>query len=165
MLPLYTQPLLAEALITWTVDTYYIAIAICHFLTLIIGFKVLQADAESKLGVGSVVVAIAVGVAGYMTKNMELFGLMITGSTIFLSILLVSAGDALRSLILSVVCMFVYAGVGNVVVPRTPLTAERVGGFTKAFMVGVEEKPLSSEEDLYEHTQEGVEDSLDEDDE
>ncbi len=145
-------PLLGKALITWTVETYYVAVAIVHFIAILVGFKLMHADTENNLIVGSLVVAIAAGVAGFFCRDMGLVGVIITGSTIFGLLLFISAGDALRSLVIAGVCIVVYAGLGNFLVPRTPLTSMQIGGFTSAFMDGLDEEPLGNEEDLYEHT-------------
>ncbi len=156
------DPLIAKALITWTVNTFYIAVAIAHLIAILLGFKLMNADMESNMFVGAVVVAIATGVAGVMTRDMGLVGLMITGSTLFGSLLFVSAGDALRSLVMTGVCIVIYAGLGSFLMPRTPLTSMQVGGFVSAFQDGLDEEPLGSEEDLYEHTKKKADESLEE---
>lgn len=163
MMDMMGTTLLAKPLITWTVETYYVAVAIVHFLTILIGFKLLHADTENNLVVGSLVVAVAAGVAGYMTSDMGLIGVIITGSTLFGLMLFISAGDALRSLVLAGVCIVVYAGAGAFLVPRTPLTSMQIGGFTSAFIDGLDEEPLGNEEDLYEHTKKKTDQSLAED--
>ena len=154
------DPMLAKALITWTVNTFYIASAILQFIVIIIGFKLTHADMESNIFIGAAVVVVATAVAGVMTRDMGLVGLMITGSTLFGSLLFVSAGDALRSLVVTGICIALYAGLGAFLIPRTPLTAAAVGGFVGAFENGLDEQPLSSEEDLYEHTKKKQEESL-----
>ena len=156
---LLVHPMLAKALITWTVETYYIVVAILHFIAVLVGFKLTNADSENNPIISALVVAVVTAAAGYFVRDNGLVGLMITGSVIFGSLLLVSAGDAIRSLVLTGVCIVVYAGVGYVVVPRTPLTAEQVGGFVNAFMNGVNEEPLGNEDDLYEHTKKKADES------
>ena len=156
---LAAEPILG-ALITWTVEAFYIAVAVVHFVAILAGFKLLQADTDNNLFAGAVVVAIATGAAGYMTRDMGLTGLLITGSTLFVSLLLISAGDALRSLALTGVCVVVYAGLGHFMIPYTPLSAESIGGFTSAFIDGLNEEPIGNEKDLYEHTRKKRDEAL-----
>lgn len=145
-------PLLAEALITWTPLTFYVAMAIVQVVVILAGFKLLQVDSENNPIASALVVAGAALAAGYLTREMGLVGLMITSATIFGLLVATTAGDAVRSLVLAGVCIATYAGMGHFLVPRTPLTATTVGGFAQAFMVGLEEDAIAGEEDLYEHT-------------
>jgi|GEM_PF-5555324 hypothetical protein len=156
------QPVLAEALITWTVETFYIAIAIIHFVVVVAGFKLLAIDAENNAFVSGLFVAGAAAASGYFLKDTGLVGVIIVSAAIFGTTLATTAGDAIKSIVLTGICLSVYAAVGFVVVPRTPLTPVQVGGFTKAFMVGLDEDAIAGEEDLYEHTQKKKEDSLSE---
>ena len=87
---LAAEPILG-ALITWTVEAFYIAVAVVHFVAILAGFKLLQADTDNNLLAGAVVVAIATGAVGYITRDMGLTGVLITGSTLFVSLLLISA--------------------------------------------------------------------------
>jgi len=156
------QPVVAEALITWTVETYYIAMAIVHFLVVIIGFKVLAIDAENNAFVSGLFVAGAAAASGYFLKDTGLIGVIIISAAIFGTALATTAGDAIKSIVMTGVCLAMYAAVGYTVVPRTPLTPTQVGGFTKAFMVGLNEEAVAGEEDLYEHTTKKKEESLSE---
>lgn len=151
----------AKALITWTVETYYVAIALFQFIAILVGFKMMHADTENNLVIGSLVVAIAVGAVGFFVRDNGLIGVMITGSVLFGALLLISAGDALRSLMLTAVCIVIYAVGGYFLVPRMrTINAAQIGGFTNAFVNGLDEKPLAGEEDLYEHTKKSTDSTL-----
>lgn len=154
-----SAPLLAKALITWTPLTFYVAVAIVHVVAIVIASRVLQVDEENNIFVGALIVGAAAAAAGYFLKGNGLVGLLVTGSTLFGTLLAVTAGDALKSLIIAGLCIATYAGVGQVVLPRTPLNTTDVGGFAQAFMDGLEEEAIAGEDDLYEHTKPKVDDA------
>lgn len=160
-----SQPLLAAAMITWTVETFYVAMAILHFVIIVASFKLLNIDAENNAFVSGLVVAGAAAAAGYLLRDTGLVGVLVVSAALFGAALATTAGDAIKSIIITGVCITAYAGLGYVVVPRTPLVASQIGGFTKAFMDGMDEEAIMGEDDLYEHTNKKTEESLEEDDE
>lgn len=154
--------LLAEALITWTPMTYYVAGGLAHMIVALVGFRVLQVDTENNPFISSLFVAGVSFAAGFFLKDYGLVGLIIGSAALFGIMLATTAGDAIKSLVLAGVCIATYAGLGNFIVPRTPLTPGQIGGFTKAFMEGMDEEAIAGEDDLYEHTEKKTEDSLSE---
>lgn len=136
-------PIIGEALITWTPLTFYIAAGILQAIVIIVGFKVLQVDPENNTFIGAAIAAIAITAAGFLTRDMGLAGILITGCTIFGLVMAVSGFDALKSIIVAGICFGVYAGLGAVVIPRTPLTPGTIGGLPKAVITGtIEEEPV-----------------------
>ena len=144
--------LLAKALITWTPLTYYIAAALAHMVVIVVGFKLLQIDPEHNSILGGLICAGAIAAIAYFTRDEGLVGLLITAAAIFGGLIALSAGDALKSLLIAGLCIGVYIGLGSFVVPRTPLSYEGVGGFAKAYKLGLQDEALASEDSLYQHT-------------
>ena len=146
--------LAAEALITWTPMTYFITVAIVHAIVTFVGFRVLQVDPEHNSILGVIIGAAVIGAAGFFLKDGELFSALGLIGVIFIVQLGVSGGEAIKAIMVGVVCIGAYGAVGTVILPRTPLTIEDVGGLTQVVMEGeFKVEPVESQEDsLYEHT-------------
>ena len=138
-------PIAAKALITWTPLTFYIVAAIIQWPLVSLAFRLLGADTERAGWINALVVAIATGVVGYVTRDMGVLGLLATAGASFGSALFVSAGDAPRSIAVGIACFAVWPALALGVVPRTPLTHESVGGFSAACFVGLDEEAFNEE--------------------
>ena len=138
-------PLLADALITWTPLTFYIAAGIVQAILTYLGFKLLQVDPEQNTIIGALVAGAVMAVAGYLTRDMTLVGVLISSSAIFGSLVLVSSGEALKAIPMTMVCMATYYVLALGLVPRTPLTHEAIGGLNKVFQQGgLQEEAIES---------------------
>lgn len=143
---LSSHPILAAAAITWTPLTFYIAVALVQAVVIIAGFKLLQVDPEHNSIVGAIIAVVVIAAAGYLTRDTGLIAVIATGVALLGMLMLISGADALKSLVMSGVCLGVYFVVAQVVVPRTPLTIEQVGGITRVMMTGgIQDEPFDKE--------------------
>ena len=106
----------AKALITWTPETYYVAAAIAHAVVIFLGFRILQVDPEHNSAIGAIIGAAIIGAACYVLKGGELFSALGSIGIIFLVLLAVSGGEALKALLVGVAVIASYGGVGAVVI-------------------------------------------------
>lgn len=144
--------ILAEALITWTPSTYYIATAIIHAILIFVGFRVMQVDPEHNSVIGAVIAAAVIATVGFFAKDYGLIGNLVTGAAIFGILLAITAADAIKSLVMSAIVVASFGLIGNFITSRTPLTPEELGGLTLVVISGeLDAEPLQSEKDLYEH--------------
>ncbi len=157
----------AKALLTWTPVTFYVTVAIAHAIVIFFGFRMLQVDPEHNSIVGVVIGAAVIGVAGFLLKDGELFSALGAIGIIFLVVVGVSGGEAIKGLMIGAVCIGTYGLVGAFVIPRTPLVLDEVGGLTNVVMTGqFKVEPLEGQEDsLYEHTKSQTERDLAEEEE
>ncbi len=157
----------AEALITWTPVTYYVAAAIAHAIIIFVGFRVLQVDPEHNSVIGAVIGAAIIAVACFMLKGGELFSALGSIGIIFMVLLGVSGGEAIKALVVGVAVIGTYGAVGSFIIPRTPLDLEDIGGLTLVVMEGdFKVEPLEGQEDdLYEHTKSKADRDLEDDEE
>lgn len=142
----HSFPMIAEALITWTPVTFYVAAGIAQAITAYATFKLMGVDPENNTIIGAIIAAVVINLVAYFTRDYGLAGVLGTGAAIFGMLVAVTSGEALRAAFVAALCMGVYAGVGFVVVPRTPLTADKIGGLPAVMMKGgLEEEPLDEQ--------------------
>jgi hypothetical protein len=156
--------LAAEALITWTPVTYYVTAAIVHAIIIFAGFRILQVDPEHNSVVGAVIGAAIIAAACFVLKGGELFSALGGIGIIFLVLLGVSGGEAIKAVLVSVAVIGSYGLTGGFLIPRTPLDLEDIGGLTQVVMTGeFKVVPIEGQEDdLYEHTKEKTDRDLEE---
>lgn len=143
---LFSTTFLAAAAITWTPLTFYIAVAIVQAIVIVIGFKVLQVDPEHNAFIGALIAVVVIAAAGYLTRNTGLIAVIVTGIALLGMLMLISGADALKSLMLGSACLGVYFLVAQVVIPRTPLSVDQIGGMTKVMMTGgIADEPFDKE--------------------
>jgi phosphatidylserine synthase len=143
-----TGPILAaEALITWTVETYYIAAAVVQCVALLIAFKIMQLEEESNTFVGVALAVAIINISGYFLRDTGIFGMLVVGAVIVISMILITAVDVVRASVAALLIAALYAGLGHFVIPRTPLTVDKVGGVTRVVMTGgLEPEPMTEQE-------------------
>lgn len=145
--PIANTPVLAEAAITWTPKTFYIAAAIVHVVVYLVGFKMLQTDPEHNTFIGAVIAAVIANFAAYALSSYGLFGVLGAGALHFVLLVAITSGEALKSLVVFFVAMGAYAILGSFVTQRTPLEAENIGGIPQVIMTGgLEAEPITEEE-------------------
>jgi hypothetical protein len=145
--PIANMPVLAEAAITWTPSTFYIAAAIVHVFVYLIGFKVLQTDPEHNTFVGAVIAAVVSNFATFVLRDFGLFGILGAGALHFVMLVAITSGEAVKSLVVFLISMAAYAGLGTFITQRTPLRAENIGGIPMVIMTGgLEAEPITEEE-------------------
>lgn len=140
-------PLLAKAAITWTPMTFYIVATVIHTLLILIGFKLLHIDPEHNSFVGALLGAALGNAAVYLLGGFGLFGVIGAAAIYFGLLAAISSGEVLKSLIVFLVLMGIYAGMGNFLIPRTPLTAEKIGGLAQVVISGnLEAEPITEDD-------------------
>ena len=145
--PIANMPVLAEAAITWTPKTFYIAAAIVHVLVYLVGFKMLQTDPEHNTFIGAVIAAVIANFAAYALSSYGLFGILGAGALHFVLLVAITSGEALKSLVVFFVAMCAYALLGSFITQRTPLQVEQIGGLPQVIMTGgLEAEPITEEE-------------------
>lgn len=154
--------ILAQALHQWTPMTYYAVTCVVHTLVIVVGFKLLQVDPEHNSFIGAFVAAAIIAATGYFLSMQGLMGTLMTGGVAFGILVAVTAGDALKALVVTALCIASYGLMGSFITNRTTLTVEQIGGLTQVVIRGeLDSEPLQSEEDLYDHVDRKVEDDFD----
>lgn len=142
-----TNTVLAASAITWTPVTFYVAMGIIHTIVVLLGYRILEIDAEHNSFVGAVLAAIAINVIGYFVRDVGVVGIMMSGATIFGMLVLVSSGEALKALGMSFVIFASYGLVGSFIVERTPLTIDDIAGVPRMVTTGgLEAEPITEED-------------------
>lgn len=143
---LFSTQIIAEAAITWTPLTFYVAVALLQAIIIVVGFKVLQVDPEHNAFIGAALAVVVIAAAGYFTRDTGLVAVIVTGVALFGMLMIISGADALKSIIMAAACLGAYFLVAQVVLPRTPLTVDKVGGITKVMTTGgIEDEPFDKE--------------------
>jgi asparagine N-glycosylation enzyme membrane subunit Stt3 len=141
------MPVFAEAAIAWTPKTFYIAATILHVVVYLMGFKLLQTDPEHNTFIGAVIAAVIANFASYALSSYGLFGIMGSGAIHFILLVAITSGEALKSLVVFMVAIAAYAGLGTFVTQRTPLTVEQIGGIPQVIMTGgIKAEPITEEQ-------------------
>lgn len=144
--------ILAEALITWTPMTYYVATAIIHVIMVYAGFRIMQVDPEHNTVIGAALAGVVIAVVGFIAKDYGLIGNLITGAAIFGILMAITAADAIKALIMSAFVVASFGLIGSFITSRTDLSPKDLGGLTLVVISGeLDAEPLQSEKDLYDH--------------
>lgn len=144
---LFSQSPLAASAITWTPVTFYVAMGIIHTLVVLIGFRVMQVDAEHNSFIGALLAAAVFNVVAYFVRDAGVIGVMITGAAIFGMTVMVSSGEALKAFFMTMMVIATYGIVGNFIVSRTPLNMDDLAGFPRVVTTGgLEAEPITEED-------------------
>ena len=139
--------LLAKAAITWTPMTFFIVCAVVHTLLILLGFKLLHIDPEHNSFVGALLAAAAGNAAAYFLGSYGLFGVIGAAAIYFGILAAVSSGEVLKSVVVFLILLGVYSGLGHFLIPRTPLTAEKIGGLAQVVISGgLEAEPITEDD-------------------
>lgn len=152
---LLSLPILAEALITWTPVTFYVASGIIHTIVILLSFRLMSVDPEHNTIIGALIAGVVINLVAFFARDYGLMGVLGTGIVIFGILVAITSGEALKAAMAAAICMVVYLGVGTVVIPKTPLTAEKIGGLPAVMLKGgLEEEPLDGqvEKEFYEES-------------
>ena len=145
--PVANTPLLAEAAITWTPATFYVAAGIVHVIVYLLVYRILQTDPEHNTFVGAVFAAAIANAAAYFLRDAGLFGILAAGSIHFALLVGISSGEVVKSLVVFLIALAAYAGLGHFVIPRTPLDVNQIDGIPRVIMTGgLEAEPITEEE-------------------
>ena len=135
------------AAITWTPTVFYIAMGIIHTVLILVGFRVMQVDPEHNSFIGAVLAGVAINVTAFFVKDLGVIGIMVQIAVIFGSLVLVSSGEVLKAGVMALICVGLYGGVAQFVIPRTPLTEFAIGGFSQVIINGgMEAEPIDEEQ-------------------
>lgn len=140
----------AQSLLTWTPVTFYAACAVVQANVILASFRALNVDPEQNTVIGALVAAAGINVVGYFMRDTALIGVIANIGVTFGALVAISAGEALKAVMVSVLCMGVYWGAG-MMLPKTPLQIDDVGGMTKVIKQGgLQAESLDTQErDLY----------------
>ena len=142
-------PVLAQMALTWTPMTYYILSAVVQVIVILVGFRVLHVDPETNSFVGAIFAAAAISAAGLFLRDAGVIGVIIVGGLTFAALAGITSGAILQSFILTAFVLASWGGLGKVVLPRTPLDLDDVGGFTRVFLTGgLEAEPITDTDSL-----------------
>jgi hypothetical protein len=138
---------IAKAAITWTPATFYVASGIVHTLVILLAYKLLHVDPEHNTFAGALIGAAVGNGAVFFLSGFGLFGVLGAGAIYFAILCAISSGEVAKSLMVFVVLMGVYAGMGHFITQRTPLTADQIGGLPRAIMTGgLTAEPITEEQ-------------------
>lgn len=144
--PLSHAPLVAETVIDWTPETFYVAAGVVHTLIYLLGFRLLQVDPEHNTFVGAAIAATIANFAAFALKSFGLFGILGAGFIHFALLAAISSGEVLKSAVIFLVALAAYAGLAQVVTERTPLDIEEIGGIPQAVVSGgLETEPMTED--------------------
>lgn len=133
----------SKALITWTPVTFYVACALVQTLVIWLGYRLLGADPEYNNFWSALIAASLANLAAYGMKDLGVIGAIGTFGVYFFTLIITSGVAIFRSIVVFVLVMLTYWGVGTFVANRTPLTAYDMGGVPKVEMTGgFEEEPV-----------------------
>lgn len=138
----------SQALIEWTPTTFYVANGIVHTIVIWVGMQLFGADPEYNT-IPAAIAAAAVGnVAAFFLKDFGIVGVISTAG-VFVALLLISSGiDIFRTVIVFILVMATYGGLGQFIASRTPLNAYDIGGVPKVIMTGgFEPEPIGRPEE------------------
>ena len=128
--------LVADAAITWTPVTFYVAMGILHVLLILIGFRMMGVDPEQNTFIGAVLAAAVINVAAYFLSDSGVIGSMISGALIFGLLVAVTSGEVAKCFVMTILVIGAYGAMGMFLLPRTPLEIDDVGGFTRVILTG-----------------------------
>lgn len=135
------------AAIQWTPAVFYIAMGIVHTVVILIGFRLLQVDPEHNSFIGAVIAGVAINVTAFFVKDLGIIGIMIQIAVIFGSLVLIASGEVLKAGITALVCVALFGGIAQFLIPRTPLTEYSIGGFALVIISGgLEAEPITEDD-------------------
>lgn len=146
--------LIAQSLQNMTPVTFYAACAVAQAIVIFVSFRVLNVDPEHNTVIGALIAAAGINAVGYFVRDATLVGVIVNIAVVFGALVAVSAGEALKAVMVTVLCFGVYWGAGTQLLPRTNLRIDDVGGMTKVIRQGgLQAESLDTQErDLYDTT-------------
>ncbi len=148
ILTLVSNPLFLAQIggLTWTVTTFYVAAAVLHLIIILGMFRLLHLEPEYNTFIGAIAAAGISNGAAFFLKDYTLFGVLGTGAIFFAILVAISQADVLKSLYVWAVVMASYAALAFLVVPRSELTIEQIGGIPLVIMSGgLKAEPFTDE--------------------
>lgn len=142
--------LLAEAAITWTPLTFYVAMGILHTILILFGYRAMGVDTEHNTFIGALIAAVIINVGAYFLRDGGVIGIMAAGALIFGLLVAVTSGEVGKSFLMCVLVIAAYGALGFFLVPRTPLQIDDLGGFTRVVMTGGMKAEPITEKSAYE---------------
>ena len=86
-------------------------------------------------------------VVAYFTKDTGVVGVLITGAVTFGMLVMISSGEALKALGMTVICFALWGVVGDFIVERTPLNIDDLAGYPRVISTGgLEAEPITEED-------------------
>lgn len=139
---------LAEGGLTWTPETFYIAVTVAQMIIILLTFRVLGLPSEYNTFVNALFVVIPTNAAAFFLKDAGIVGILITGSMLFVLLAMVTRGDVFKSGLAWILTISAYWGLAYFVVPaEDDLYIEQLGGMPYMLMEGgMEAEPLTAEE-------------------
>lgn len=149
LLTLFSNPLfiLAQSAgLTWTVATFYIAAAILHLIIILVMFRMLHLEPEYNTFIGAILAAGISNAAAFYLKDFGLFGVLGAGAIYFALLVAISHADVIKSLFVWGVVLASYAGLVFLILPRSELTIDKIGGIPQVIMSGgLKAEPFTDE--------------------
>lgn len=148
MLSLWTEVgIIAQASFKWTPATYYIAAGIIHTIVILVGFRMMGVDPEHNSFIGAALAGAIINVAAYFLREQGVVGAIIIGVLVFGLLAAISSGEILKAFFMGFICIAMWGAIGSVLIPRTPLEATSIGGYTQIVMTGgMEAEPIREED-------------------
>lgn len=146
--------LLAQSFLTWSPVTFYAVCALIQAVVIFVSFRFLNVDPEQNTIIGALIAGAAINIACYLLRDSLLVCVIANIGLTFGALVAISAGEALKAVMVSVLCMSVYWVAGTTILPKTPLNINDIGGMTKVIRQGgLEAESLDTQErDLYDKT-------------
>lgn len=130
----------AEGGLSWTPETFYVAVAVAQLLVILVAFRVMNLPAEYNTFPHAALVAGGANLLAYFTKDLGVVGILVTGFALFLLLVAVTRGDVIKSMIAWVLTIALYwvvaYGLIEHVEHEEPLHIEQLGGVPYMLMEG-----------------------------
>ncbi len=136
------------AALVWTPITFYVAMGIFHTLAILIGFRLLHIDPENNTIVGAVIGAVIINVIAYFVRDYGIVSIIVQIGVMFGMLVAVASGEALKASLMAILMLAAYGGAATVLIPRTPLTEDQIGGFAKVILAGGLKEEAMTEKDF-----------------
>ncbi len=142
--------LIAEAGLSWTPVTFYIAAAVAQLVVILLTFRFIQLSSDYNTFINALFVAAPTNVIAYFTKDLGVVGVLITGVTLFTLLALIARGDMIKSILTWATALAVYWGLAFFVIPETDdLDIYDVGGIPQVLIEGGLEAETLEREEVY----------------
>lgn len=141
--------ILAQSSFEWTPMTYYIVAGIMHMIVILVGFRLMQVDPENNTFVGAILAAGLINTGAFFLRDFGVVGAIAVAGLVFFLLAAISSGEVLKAFFMSFICIAAWGGMGQLLIPKTPLTVESVGGYTNIVMTGgMKAEPIREEDSL-----------------
>ncbi|MBA2661954.1 MAG: hypothetical protein H0U74_06635 [Bradymonadaceae bacterium] len=132
---------------SWTVETFYIAAGVVHLVVILLGFRLMHLEPEYNTFIGALMAAVISNGVAYLLKDFGLFGVLGSGATFFVMLVVISHADVLKALIMWAVVLAAYALMAFLIIPRADgLNIEQIAGLPQVMMTGgLKAEPFTDE--------------------